>query len=481
MEKTNESGIMLIPKTNNIEVITQLEQISKPLEMFVKYNNLPTENVLASNDEKAKLFSNFAFSIDTLPIDIRSKSDYLTKFIVAGAVGLFDGALNFLWDEIVRSLRSKAVNYDIVYFYSIAEQINTQYKKLSSIQDIEEISDYDLLLTLKRINFLDEYAFTTLSNINYLRNHASAAHPNINELSGIKLSSLLEDGIKYSILLEPDSSTIEVKKLFNNIRCTEIPDEDFDDIASELKKLSIERINDFSMSIFGLYCDLKTDGFALNNILEISKRIWSATSEDNKYMIGSKFGYYRKNGSVDQKDRVNKYLETVGGLKYKDNDSIVADLIEKINQLRSVHFRMNNFYNEYSYAKDIALSLPTIGIPAPIRTVLVKTICICFAGNGCGYRDGVDEDAVVLYEEMIKQFGNEEIKDFILLFSDEEFTIDFNKQKVEQRVKIICEKLKKKTTNSDLINGLDLILRSHQIDKIKLSSEYSIIEKKLIS
>ena len=151
-------------------------------------------------------------------VEIRNKSDYLTKFIVAGAVGLFDGALNFLWDEIIRTLREKIIQYDLAYFYSIAEQINFQYKKLSSPEDLEVISDYDLLQILKRINFLDDFAFNTLSNINYLRNHASAAHPNVNELTGIKLSSLLEDGIKYAIMLEPDASSIEVKKLFNNIK-----------------------------------------------------------------------------------------------------------------------------------------------------------------------------------------------------------------------------------------------------------------------
>ena len=34
--------------------------------------------------------------------------------------------------------------------------------------------------------------------------------------------------------------------------------------------------------------------------------------------------------------------------KYKDNDSIVADLLDKLSQLKSVHFQMNNFYNEYN-------------------------------------------------------------------------------------------------------------------------------------
>ena len=247
------NNMTLVSTIDDKKVVNTLEQICKPLEQFVLANNLPTENVLASNEEKVRLFNNFAYSIEALPTELREKSDYLTKFIVAGAVGLFDGALNYLWDEIIRTLRNKAVLYDLAYFYSSAEQINPQYKKLKEANDLEAISDYDLLQTLKRINILDDYAFNTLVNMNYMRNHASAAHPNNNEITGIKLASLLEEGIKYAITLEPDASSIEIKQLYDNVRTNEIPDEDFDDICDELLKLPIDRLDDFVVSLFGLF------------------------------------------------------------------------------------------------------------------------------------------------------------------------------------------------------------------------------------
>lgn len=473
------NDMTLVSTIDDKKVVNTLEQICKPLEQFVLANNLPTENVLAPNEEKVRLFNNFAYSIEALPTELREKSDYLTKFIVASAVGLFDGALNYLWDEIIRTLRNKAVLYDLTYFYSIAEQINPQYKKLKEANDLEAISDYDLLQTLKRINILDDYAFNTLVNMNYMRNHASAAHPNNNEITGIKLASLLEEGIKYAITLEPDASSIEIKQLYDNVRTNEIPDEDFDDICDELLKLPIDRLDDFVVSLFGLYCDLKSAEYIRKNILEISKRIWCNISEGSKYKIGAKYGYYRKNGYVEQKEIVNHYLETVDGIKYKDNDSIVADLIDKLNQLKSVHFRMNNFYNEYAYARDVDASLPKNSIPAAIRNDFVKTICICYAGNGNGFRNGVDEDAAIIYKKMIDNFTNNEIKNFILLFRDAEFTIDFGKTMVQRRVKEICEILKTKTSNNDLLEGLQLIINSSNVQKICLSSDYIRIEEKL--
>ena len=474
-------NVMLQPEIESKRVTNTLEMISEPLDQFVKFNGLPTENVLASNEEKTKLFNNFSSAIALLPTNERAKSDYLTKFVVASAVGLFDGALNFLWDEIIKNLREKIVNYDLIYFYSIVEQINSKYQKLNKIEDLQYISDYDLLCALKRIGLIDDMAFHTLENINYLRNNASAAHPNNIELTGLKLVSLLEDGIKYAILIEPNTSMITIRKLFNNIRVTEIPSDDYDIITEELLKREKDRLSDFAYSIFGLYCDLRSSEITQKNVIEISKRIWNDLTEEIKYTIGSTYGLYRKNGDVEQKDRVNQYLETVEGLKYRDMDSISAEIIDLLQQLRTAHFGINNFYNEYGYAANLEKIIPISGIPKSVRKLFVKTICLCYAGNGCGYRDGVDEYAEIIYEKFISKFENSEIREFIIAFSDVEFTIDFYKLKTDERVRKMCNKFLEQTTNSDLVSGLNVILNHpcRELANIEMISDYQAIIKKL--
>ena len=80
---------------------------------------------------------------------------------------------------------------------------------------------------------------------------------------------------------------------------------------------------------------------------------------------------------------------------------------------------------------------------------------------------------------MIDKFTNSEIKAFILLFRDTEFVIDFGKTKVEKRVKNLCEKLKEKTSNNDLIEGLEIIRNSSYVKNISLQSDYTRIEDKI--
>lgn len=44
---------------------------------------------------------------------------------------------------------------------------------------------------------------------------------------------------------------------------------------------------------------------------------------------------------------------------------------------------------------------------------------------------------------------------------------------------MICEKLKLKTSNHDLLEGLDIIINSNNVQKVCLLSDYSRMEDKL--
>jgi len=73
----------------------------------------------------------------------------------------------------------------------------------------------------------------------------------------------------------------------------------------------------------------------------------------------------------------------------QDEDSLAGELIDKLGLLKSVHFGLNNFYNEYPHARVLEQSLPKNGIvPRAARSLWVKVISICYVGNGAGYREG---------------------------------------------------------------------------------------------
>ncbi len=463
--------ITIIPNGNNVkEVETSIASFNQQFSDYLEYIGLPINDILVPIEERRKVIFSLEQVLEALPAEKKSKSAYLSKFAISVLSGLFDGALNFLWDETVRALRRLVISFDLQYFFSVAQTISNKYKNFSKEEDLESVSEFDLLEVTKRIGLISEVAYKELENINYMRNHASAAHPNDNELTGFKMVSFAEDCIKYAINATPDHSVIKLKELSNNIRKNPIPDEDISIISNDLLLQPQRRLDDFVLSLFGFFCDERQDECVYSNIEKIIPHISDGVSEDTLYQIGSKFGVYRKNADTFKKNKTQRFLELIDGLKYKDEDSLNAELLEKLQDLRTAHFGWNNFYNESAYAKSIKESMPANGIPSMVRSQFVKIISLCYVGNGLGYREGIDETAEPIYKEFIDRFGIDEIREFILLFEDSEFTVDFYKPTADKRLRKLCEHLLTKVDNIHYKNILEHIINYPHKTWDKMSS-----------
>ena len=194
------SEIVLIPIGNSpSQLDTSIGAFSQPLSNLLQHIGLPTENILSPVQERRKVIYALESTLEILPIDQRIKSDYLSKFTVSIAVGLFDGALTFLWDETINALGRLIDSFDLQYFYNVAESMSSRYKNLHSLEDLEAISAHDLLEICRRIGLINDVNFTRLNQVNYLRNHASSAHPNSNDVSGIEMLSQ-EEKIKKNFI-----------------------------------------------------------------------------------------------------------------------------------------------------------------------------------------------------------------------------------------------------------------------------------------
>lgn len=458
------SGINMTDKktivvVNAGDLVSPIGKLNVQLEGYLVNVGLPVNDVVAPIAERKKIIAQLADVLAILPLADRGKAHYLSRFTIAIAAGLFDGALNYLWDETVRALRRQVISFDIQYFYSVAEKISSRYKSLSKPEEIDQVSEHDLLEGCRRIGLVTDVNYHRLENVNYMRNHASAAHPNDNEIDGYEMLGWLTICLKHAITAEPDHSLISIKQLLQNIRTVAIPSNDFSVICSDLAKQPQERIDDFLWTLFGIYTDDKSAQNARDNIEGISPAVWIAATEDRKYEIGARFGILRKNGEVAKKDACQKFLEVVDGLAYKDEDSLAGELIEKLENLYRAHFGSNNFYNEYPHAKALNDSLPATGkIPRAARAMWVKVISICYVGNGLGYRQGVDEQALPYYQNYVGNFTEGEAIEFIKLFLEPEFASPLSQSIPDKRARDLAKILKTKHTNVHLQRALDLII-----------------------
>ena len=105
----------LIPKGAN-ELVADSLQFQSYLESL----SLPTDNVIATTDERKIVGENLPSFLNSISDEDKAEARYLSKFVGATAIGLFDAALNYIWNEVVINLRKKAVMYGIDIFFDAA-------------------------------------------------------------------------------------------------------------------------------------------------------------------------------------------------------------------------------------------------------------------------------------------------------------------------------------------------------------------------
>ena len=166
--------------------------------IFVSYLEqfgLPTDNIIASTDERNVVASNLPFFLSTLSTESKRDARYLSKFIGATAIGLFDAALNYVWNEVVLNLRRKTSIYGIDLFFdaAVGGKNRESYKDES---DLGGLKDNVLLDTCRKLELISDIVYRKLDNILTMRNEVAASHPNVESIGGFELLGWLQTCVK---------------------------------------------------------------------------------------------------------------------------------------------------------------------------------------------------------------------------------------------------------------------------------------------
>ena len=252
----------------------QLQHVSVDLTATLQFHGLPSENVLVPIAERQKLFKNLGDVIEMLSPESRAQALYISKCVAACAVGLFDAALNYLWDETITSLREKVTRFDVDYFFDSTVTDPNRRKQFQTAGDLPKLDDWEFIRGCSKIGILSDLGFKHLDYIRDVRNWASAAHPNQNELSGLQLVSWLETCIREVIAREPEAPAIEIKQLLTNIRTKVLAAADAVPINASVANLPQSLAAALLRATFGMFTDPDAAAEAKNNIQLIAAAVW---------------------------------------------------------------------------------------------------------------------------------------------------------------------------------------------------------------
>jgi hypothetical protein len=453
------------------EIALAVEQFSSELTSYLKALGLPAENVLAEIDERRTVINNLPDVVARLTDQQRLAAFYVSKFIAACATGLFDAALNFIWNETVRNLREKAARFDLVYFFDSVVTDSNRRSKFKTEADLEKLDDWELMRGCLTTGLITEIGYKHLDYVREMRNWASAAHPNQNELSGLQVVSWLDTCIREVLAKEPAGPVIEVRKLLRSLREEKLSSDDVDPIAATLPALPDDLSRSLLRTIVGMYTDTALSADTRNNIKLVARAVWEVCSEESKYEAGLKFSSLGANAEVSRARLAREFLELVDGLVYLPPDRLALEISTALDTLMMIHDGFNNFYNEPSPARQLQRLIPSSGeVPLSVIKKYVKTVTMCKVGSAYG----VSWAAEPIYDDLIGRFSDKHIHWFVQLPFVPEFQSRLQFERCAEAYQGLATHLRKQTASAQLRQALKYVegFRADRLSNLHADAQF---------
>lgn len=391
---------------------------SLPTNNFTKFENylkqcgLPTDNIIAPNEERLRIMKELPNFLNDLPMEIKQDARYLSKFIAGSAVGLFDASLNFIWNEVVLNLRKKVTAYGLDYFYdsAIGGTLREQYH---NEDDLVLVKDQVLLDTCRKLELISDILHRKLCHILDMRNQIGSSHPNEYSINAYELLGWLQCCIKDILMDKISDSAITVKSIIDNAKKlnTDIDDVNLAHFNMSISKLSTNMVANLLNSFFGIFVSPSTPRKTQENILKLSIITWEYSTDYEKYDLGKKIDVFRSNLDEEKTSRAELFFSKCKGEKYYSNDAKIIKITFLCEQLENVHYGWDNYINETPIAKEIMTFIDDINDVPDIRLRTIINIFLkCRIGNDRYYCEGVSPNAKVYYDKFFRMFNEDSVK-----------------------------------------------------------------------
>lgn len=453
--------------TNNLN--RSISEYDREVGEIVSYLGLPTNNIVQNVNERGRIFRNLR---DVISEITKSKDSmyYLSKFIYAAADGLFDAALNYLWDATISELRERIANFDVEYFYDTLIVDPKRRSKLHGVKDLPQIQDADLLRGAKEIELISEVDYDELLPISKMRNSSSTAHPAEKQVTGFQLIAWLETCIKDVFNLPDSLLNIRIKKLLKAVRTEELPDDMILTFQKTFNNLTDLQINALINGFFGIYISDSSTNIARSNINKLLPKLWVISSDDERSKIGMKYGSIRINGEKEKGKFAFDFIEIVNGQKYIPSDLKASEIQNILSQLRSANDGINNFYIEPALAEQLSTFIDeNSSVPTSVEDSYIKVLIYCYVTNG----NGIAWEANDIYENLIKQFSSSQSLKALLSFTDNEINGKFTNKLCTTQFKKMLGLIQPNVVQNKFNDLLEFILQFNgPLNKIQNDARY---------
>ncbi|MDE2638366.1 MAG: hypothetical protein OXI30_18510 [Chloroflexota bacterium] len=355
-------------------------------------------NVLATDDEISHLWSDLPRLLQRIPSDL--VDEHLAKMCVAIAVGLFDSAINYVWNAAIVELRGKMRRFGLNVIPQITDDDEFDENKLLDLQDSE------LLRFCLNLNLISVNAYFMLEQCRDIRNNFSSAHPPKGQLDEYELLSFLNRVSKYALQTEQNLQAVDIQDLIASVELGLFSDDQLKVWCERIEgTYEAQRETVFGM-LHGMYCDPDksehTRVNALRICLDLHARLFTPKVRS---LILDRHQDYRARGASDRHKQSQVFFEELGLVSILSDSERHVIITGACRKLMDVHSSRDNFYNEPPFAERLLELTSRQGVPKTAQSDFVECVVTCSVGNQYGTSRKADE----FYVKLVQGFSPREI------------------------------------------------------------------------
>ncbi len=406
--------------TNNISLPETLPSALIHVDNVMQAFNLPRE-ILASEEEIKYAWSELPREILRIPPELRN--GLIVRMCVAASVGLFDGAINYIWNAVILSLRSRVKKLGLPV---VSQTLGKDFDDNS----LNEMMDSQLLELCYKIELLSEDGYFFLNQCRDIRNNFSSAHPSIAQIDDRELINFISRCCKYGLTDEDVIQGVNVTDFLSAVKGHKLDEDEQSVWRQRLTETFPAQRQLLIPTMMGIYCDPNSSETTRINALKLTLSIRDIIDERTKSVMIEQYNKYFVKGDVEKRRAARSWFEKLSLLQLlstSEQHSIVKNACQN---LLNAHQEFNNFYNEPPFAQRLCELSSSMKIPDSIQHEYVFTILMCYVGNPYG----VSHSAMPYYEDMIRNFSPKEI-DYMLNLTA---TKSLFSMKVESYLKCRC-------------------------------------------
>lgn len=353
-------------------------------------------DALPSSESIERAWQQLPRLLDQIPPEYRT--EHHLRMCVAVANGLFDAAINYVWNATVLRLRDRVRAFGIHIVPSIT-------RKEFDEGTLAGLKDADLINLCLRLNLISEDAFFFLDQCREVRNNFSSAHPAMGALDDLEVLTFLKRCVDAAMTETRDLRGVHLPTMLDAIKNSRFTPEQEEEWARRLRDTHDSQRETAIGMLHGIYCDPSSNEEARLNALDVCRTLSPEFTPATKSTIINRHSDYVASGDEERRSASQEFFQKAGLLALLSHPERHALFSNAAARLLSVHNGWDNFHNEPPFAERLMELSGQTAVPATAQKEFVLAVVTCAIGNPYG----VSRAAMPSYHAMVRNFSPQEI------------------------------------------------------------------------